>query len=132
MSYFPRPGGFVQSLRLRRRALPLSVPLVVVEGPTDRNALFPFLMPTVVVIPANGKNQVLHAFTELETSLRNAVLFLVDCDGGVDPRFKGHVELVISSNRDTEADLLFELGALERDRFACFESSQRDGNIVGR
>jgi len=114
VSYFPRPGGFVQSLRLRRRALPGNVPIVVVEGTTDRSAIFPFLESNVVVIPGNGKDQVLRAFSDLEPSLRHGVLFIVDCDGGVDPFFKGHLELVISANRDIEADLLFELGALER------------------
>jgi len=53
-------------------------------------------------------------YDELEAPLRNGTLFIADCDGGVDARYKGNADLVITTNRDIEADLLFELQALER------------------
>ena len=87
---------------------------MVVEGASDRSALYPFVVPTAWVVPAYGKEQVLCAYDELEAPLRNGTLFIADCDGGVDARYKGNADLVITTNRDIEADLLFELQALER------------------
>jgi predicted ABC-type transport system involved in lysophospholipase L1 biosynthesis ATPase subunit len=114
VSHFPRPEGFVQSLRMRRRGLKNDVPLIVVEGPNDRQALFPFLTKNVQVVAAEGRDQVLRAFDSLETPLRRAVAFIVDCDGGLPDKYKGHPDLVITTNRDVEADLDFELEAFDR------------------
>jgi hypothetical protein len=114
MIAYPRPEAFVQSIRLRRRGLPPTTAILVVEGITDKRALFPFLAPDVVVVPADGKDKLIRTFEELEAELRPGVLFLLDCDGGIEQRLKGHLDLIITTNRDLEADLMFELRALER------------------
>jgi len=69
---------------------------------------------TAQVVPASGKDHVLRAFDELEDHLRAETVFIVDCDGGIEDRYKGSRELVITTNRDIEADILFELNALPR------------------
>lgn len=114
MPRFPRSSGFVQSLRLRSRALGASEVIVVVEGTTDKRALLPFLGQGVIIVPARGKEEVIAAFDSLEPHLRTAVLFVIDCDGATDGRLKGHRDLIITANRDIEADLVFELRACER------------------
>jgi hypothetical protein len=68
----------------------------------------------VNIVPASGRTNVVAAFNELEPPLQSTVLFIIDCDGHVDPALKGHANLVITTNRDVEADLLFELRALHR------------------
>lgn len=101
-------------MRQRRRALASEIALIVVEGSSDRRALYPFLHPKTVVVAANGNYHVVSAFDGLETDVRKGILFILDCDGTVDERLKGHRELVITTNRDIEADLLFELDGLTR------------------
>lgn len=114
MLTFPSPDAFLQSVRQRRRALDSSIPIVIVEGSSDKRALSAFLNPDAVTIPANGKDFLIHAYDFLEARLRRGVIFLLDCDGRVDQRFKGNIDLVLTSNRDMEADLVFELNAVRR------------------
>jgi hypothetical protein len=111
---FPRPEGFVQSLRQRVRGLGTDVPLLVVEGDDDLRAIFPFLAGTATVVPAGGRTNALAAFQQLEARFRAGVVFVVDCDGQLGDSFKGHHDLVITTNRDIEADLLLELRAFVR------------------
>lgn len=111
---YPSPAGFAQSVCQRRRALDPSVALVVVEGVTDRRALLPFMAPTVVVIPSRGKPNALAAHERVRTESLPGVLVVVDCDGSTPAELKGRADLILSANRDIEADLLFELNALRR------------------
>ncbi|WP_146082806.1 MULTISPECIES: hypothetical protein [unclassified Rathayibacter] len=57
---------------------------------------------------------VLAAFDTLIAEGVNDCLFIVDCDGGTDPIWLGRKGLIISSNRDVDADLLFSVGAFDR------------------
>lgn len=88
--------------------------MVIVEGDDDRRAIFPFLSGPVVVVPAGGKTNVLAAYQQLEIKFRAGVVFIVDCDGSLAEPMKGRVDLVITTNRDIEADLLLELKAFDR------------------
>jgi hypothetical protein len=87
---------------------------LVVEGTSDKRALAPLLGDRFYYIPARGKDMVLHAQERLTAEGVNDCLFLVDCDGEVDPQRLGMSNLIVSSNRDLEADLLFELKAFDR------------------
>ncbi len=111
---FPSPGAFGQSVLQRRRALAPQVPLVVVEGPSDRRAILPFLNPQAVVIPARGKPNALAAYDSVSAAGVGAVLVVIDCDGDTPKALKGRDGLIISDGRDLEADLLFQLDAFHR------------------
>lgn len=111
---FPRAAALAQSIRQRLQALPPASPLLVVEGSTDKRALLPFLLPDVVVVPARGKDMLLGAYALLEPDSLSNCLFVVDCDGETASEWKGRPNLIISENRDIEADLLFELSAFDR------------------
>ncbi len=111
---FPSPQAFLQSVRQRRRALPTRQAILIVEGVTDKRALFPFLEAGVLVIPSNGRPALELTYRKLETPLREGVLFILDCDGETERDLKGNIDLILTNNRDLEADLLFELGALDR------------------
>lgn len=111
---FPNAESFVQSLRQRRNAAGGSVPFIVVEGSSDRKALFPFIDKSAVIIPASGKGNLIYAYRRLEKKYRRQTVFLLDCDGATNASLKGKPELVLTSNRDIEADIIFELSALTR------------------
>lgn len=113
MANHDTPQGFLQSLRLRARRLTDQGALVVVEGPRDRKALLPLASEWAFIVPAGGRDKLVFAFDNLEEEFRDRVLFILDCDGGVDLRLKGQLGLVITSNRDMEADLILELNAVE-------------------
>lgn len=108
------PSQFVQSVRQRRRVLKPEESIVIVEGIHDRRCLLPFLTDSTVVLVANSKEVVIWTYENLETDLRDGVLFIMDCDGHVQDHLKGRTDLVITTNRDIEADLLFELNAMNR------------------
>lgn len=110
----PSPAGFAQSICQRRRALDPAVALVVVEGATDRRALLPFLETDVVVVPAIGRPNAIATHRRVNSEGLSGVLVLIDCDGEVPDELKGLPDLIISANRDLEADLLLELNALRR------------------
>ncbi|WP_447006069.1 hypothetical protein ACRAKI_06135 [Saccharothrix isguenensis] len=99
---------------------------MIVEGATDKRALFPFLASNVQVIPAGSSSQVIRTYRDLEVPLRDGVLFILDCDGKVDPDLKGNRDLVITKNRDLEADLLIELKALHRVAFELLALDSND------
>ncbi|MFD7655870.1 hypothetical protein ACFV4N_18000 [Actinosynnema sp. NPDC059797] len=99
---------------MRRRALPPDSALVVVEGVTDKRALFPFVSSTCFVVPAAGKDRLITAFESLDKDLLDKTLFILDCDGSTPQRLKGRSGLILTVNRDLEADLLFELQSLNR------------------
>lgn len=115
MLTFPNPESFTQYVRQVRRGTRNSI--LVVEGITDKRALMPLLDPSVVVIPADGKDKLVAAFDGLTGSHRNGVAFILDCDGETHRRLKGHLELVITTNRDVEADLILIVGAFRRVAF---------------
>lgn len=108
------PAAFLQSLRLRVRALPPSVAVIVVEGASDRSVLLPLADKETLVVVARGKDRLLPAYRGLDPTLRQRVLFLLDCDGRTPDELKGRVDLVLSQNRDLEADLIFELDTVHR------------------
>ena len=111
---YPSAAGFAQSVCQRRRALSADVALVVVEGQTDRRALLPFVDTDVVVVSARGKANATAAHRRVNTEGLSGVLVLIDCDGDVPSTLKGLPDLIVSANRDLEADLLLELNALRR------------------
>lgn len=117
MLRYPSAAGFAQAIIQRRRALPPERPLVVVEGATDRRALLPHFAENVQVIPAGGRPNAIAAFHRAKLDGMMGVLVIIDCDGDTPLELKGHHGLVISTNRDLEADLLLELDAMRR--FAC-------------
>ena len=96
---------------MRRRKTPGDVVLVV-EGARDRKCVLRLTEDRAMVIPAFGKANLLFAFDNLEQEFRRTVLFLVDCDNKLDRRYKGHRDLVITENRDIEADLVLTLKGL--------------------
>lgn len=96
---------------MRRRRAPESV-CVIVEGSTDRKCLLRIADRNAVIVPANGKANLLFAFDNLERELRSGVLFLVDCDNNLPPKYRGHLDLVITENRDIEADFMLRLSSL--------------------
>jgi hypothetical protein len=112
---FPSPRAFAQSLKQRSRALPGNAVLLVVEGASDKSALFPFLDDLVVVVPSAGKDMALGAYVIMQTGTGNSkCLFLLDCDGHTNDEFLGRPDLIISEHRDLESDLLYVFDSLER------------------
>jgi hypothetical protein len=107
------PQSFLESLKLRARRLTDQGTIVAVEGHRDRKALLPLASDGAYIVPAGGREKLVFAFEELAEEFRDRVLFILDCDGGVEVRLKGRPGLVITSNRDMEADLVLELNAVE-------------------
>ncbi len=122
---YQSPRQVAQAIRMRTRALAGSRPLIVVESHRDRRALLPFLDPDVVVIPGQNKDLVVQARALLADEQLGGVLYLIDCDAGCTTELKGHHDLVISQNRDIEADLIFELDALFRVACEFMEAESR-------
>jgi hypothetical protein len=108
---YTSPKAFAQSIRQRRRAIQSERVLLVVEGASDKRALFPLLDDGVFVVPANGKEMLLGAYSALQGEGLTRCLYLVDCDGSLEAKWRGMPDLIISQNRDMEADLLFQLDA---------------------
>lgn len=108
------PAAFLQSLRMRARAMPSGSAILVVEGSTDRSVLLPFTSESTIIVVSRGKDRLLPAYEQLEANLRSSVLFVLDCDGNTPAHLKGREDLVLSTNRDLESDLLFELDVLQR------------------
>jgi len=108
---YPRASAFLAEVRSATRALKPGQVLAIVEGVSDRAALMPHFAGEVVLKAAKGREKLLSAYFGLESSLRSPVVFIFDCDGNTPLELKGQVDLVISSNRDMEADLIFDLNA---------------------
>jgi hypothetical protein len=111
---FPSPAAFTQSLRMRRNGAPSETKFLVVEGVSDKKSFQPLLDPDFHYVPARGKEMVLAAFDTLTAEGVTDCLFIVDCDGDTDQAWLGHRGLIVSTNRDIDADLLFDLGAFHR------------------
>ena len=111
MLRFPSPDGFVQYVRQARRGT--RNPFLIVEGLSDKRALLPFVDGSVAVIPADGKDKLLAAYVGLTDKERRHIAFVLDCDGSTPSELKGLHDLVITTNRDVEADLIFELRAFQ-------------------
>ena len=110
---FPSPAAFTQSVRMRRSGSPGST-FVIVEGGSDVKLIQPFLSDGLHYIAARGKEMVLTAYETLVSEGVDDCLFIVDCDGVIEAQWLGRTGLVVSSNRDVDADLLFELNSFER------------------
>ena len=109
MLRFPNPESFVQYVRQSRRGSDNSI--LIVEGITDKRAMLPLLDSSVTVIPADGKDKLIAAFDGLSSRYQERIAFVLDCDGDTPGRLKGHGNLVLTTNRDVEADLLLEVRA---------------------
>jgi hypothetical protein len=108
------PAAFTAELQSHCRAAANRFTILVVEGYTDRMSLLPFLDSSTQVVTANGKDKLLHAYSGVETFLRDRLVFVLDCDGNTEPALKGQVDLVLTANRDIDADLLYEFGGSAR------------------
>jgi hypothetical protein len=104
--------------------------VIIVEGSSDRSVILHFAAPDTVVVVARGKDRLVHAYDHLESSLRAAVVFILDCDGTTPPRLKGRSDLVLTANRDLEADLVFELAAHRRVVADLLSNRLESGNAV--
>jgi hypothetical protein len=108
------PRWNAQAVVMRARSLPLDKTLLVVEGTSDRQSIVPFLADSVHVAAAGGRPGVLKAREKCQEEGISNCLFLVDCDGLTSADWLGHSNLIISSNRDLEADFHLELRSFER------------------
>ena len=99
---------------MRVRAMPSGSALLVVEGSTDRSVLLPFASESTIIVVSRGKDRLVPAYQQLAPGLRHSVLFVLDCDGNTPGHLKGKEDLVLSTNRDLESDLIFELDVLQR------------------
>ncbi|WP_138067608.1 hypothetical protein [Cellulomonas rhizosphaerae] len=106
---YPSPAAFAQSLRFRLQATPDDVPILVVEGMSDRQAFGRVLDPRVKVVPARGKEMVLESRKHLSVGERERCTIVIDCDGRVEASWLTDDNVVVSANRDLEADLVIEL-----------------------
>lgn len=106
------PAAFVQELRMSVRKNPTAT-FLVAEGGGDKVALTRHLDSSVRVKVAGGRETLVAAYLELEAHYRDRVVFVADCDGDTDQTLKGQVDLVISQNRDIQADHGLSLGALQ-------------------
>lgn len=111
---FPSAESFAQQLKLTHRTLSGDDVIVVVEGSTDRRALTSMLARRARIVPANGRDIVLGAYRALQSNPLDRCLFVADCDGNFPDDLKGLSDLIITSHRDIEADLMFELRGHER------------------
>ena len=99
---------------MRIRALPSDCAVIIVEGSSDRSVLLPFAENDTLILVARGKDRLIPAYDLLDRRLRAGVVFILDCDGATPDRLKGRNDLVLTVNRDLEADLVFELAVLKR------------------
>lgn len=111
---FPSPAAFAQSVRMRRSASSPGTLFLIVEGSSDRKTFHALLNPHLHYVPSRGKEMVLGAFDLLSAEGVSDCMFVVDCDGGTESRWLGRDGLVISANRDVDADLLLTLRAFDR------------------
>lgn len=110
---YPSAAAFAQAIRFRLQALPDNVPILAVEGVSDRQAICRVAHPAVRVFPARGKEMVLRSREHLSADERLRCTFLIDCDGQVDASWLSDGDVVVSANRDLEADLVIELHAMQ-------------------
>ena len=88
------------------------VPVVVVEGATDKAMLAPKYTSVNQVVVSTGKMLLLEAHSLMRDDYRGRIVFIVDCDDDVPRgRLRGATDLIITTNGDMEADLV-SLGAL--------------------
>lgn len=111
---FRSAAAFAQSVRMRLNASDQEVQFLVVEGISDKKSFSPLLARHFQYVPARGKEMVLEARSLLREEESERCLFVVDCDGGTDPKWLGQDNLIVSSNRDIDADLLMELTTFDR------------------
>lgn len=111
---FPSPAAFTQSLRMRRSGSAPGTRFLIVEGVSDKKSFHPLLDAHLHYVPARGKPMVLFAYEALSQEGVTDCLFVVDCDGDTESTWLGRPGLVVSDNRDLDADLLFELNAFHR------------------
>jgi hypothetical protein len=110
---FQGPAAFTQSVRMRRTAAPKNTLFLIVEGASDKKTFHPLVNPSVHFVPSRGKDMVLSAFATLTAEGVSDCLFIVDCDGGTDSKWLGRDGLIVSTNRDVDADLLLCLSAFD-------------------
>jgi hypothetical protein len=112
------PARFIDALKQAAREVQGSNRVVLVlEGGSDHLALGLRLSDWVEVQVAGGKETLIAAYRGLDARDKNQMVFVVDCDGEVDADLKGHIDFILTTNRDIEADLILTLGALERVLF---------------
>lgn len=109
---FPSPAAVAANVRLRLRNLSEHVPILIVEGKTDRAALSGLIRSDVVIIPASNKEKTLGARDHLQEVELHRCTFLVDCDGDLEAAWRSSDNVIISDWRDLDADMAIKLGAL--------------------
>lgn len=87
--------------------------LLVAESNSDTNTLAHLLDDNVRLQKGQGKVNCVGAHQYLNAEERKRALFLVDCDGEDNDAILGKEGLVVSQNRDLEADLFFCLSSFE-------------------
>jgi hypothetical protein len=134
-------AALAQEVKARLRVRPdISAPLVIFEGSSDVEAYRHFVRTEVQLHAVGGRDRVLSVYDQLSSdAVSNNIVYILDCDNGVDEHYKGITNVVISQNRDMECDLLLTLSAL--DRLASEEQSMsqvilgaaiEDAVLVGR
>lgn len=107
-------------LRMMIASAPEDEAIVVVEGASDVRALRPLVEAGVRIHALGGKSLIVGAHRDLEPSISERILFLVDCDNEDNDDLKGRHNLVITTYRDLECDLLFHLDGAKRAALECF------------
>lgn len=119
----PISEEFTNRLVTRLRELAGTRPVLVVEGKDDKTALMPFLIPSTEVISADGKEKLLAAYRDVPRGpLRDHLLFIMDCDGETSTDYKGEIDLVLTTNRDIESDVILQLNPSLRAGVEVFGS----------
>lgn len=111
---FPNPAAFTQSIRMRRNGAEPGTLFLIVEGVSDKRTFLPLLDNGIHYVPARGKPMVVEAFNTLSSEGVDDCMFVVDCDGEDNRDILGVPNLVVSVNRDVDADLLLSLSSFER------------------
>ncbi|CAL8977581.1 hypothetical protein PROP_02226 [Propionicimonas sp. T2.31MG-18] len=117
-------------LRMLVTTSPADGVILVVEGPSDVRALRPLVNPGVHIQALGGKSLVVGAHQNLGSAHERRVLFLVDCDNEDNTPVKGLPNLIITSHRDLECDLLFHLDGAKRAALDCFSSGLDHESVV--
>lgn len=128
---YPSPAAFAQALRFRLQATPINVPVVVVEGLSDRRAFGRILHPEVRVVPAQGKETVLNSRQFLTDAERARCTLIIDCDGEVSPNWLECDDVIVSTNRDLEADLIIELRVMHSVAYEYLAPLYDNGTALG-
>lgn len=103
--------------------------LLVAESKADTSTLAHLLTDNVRLQKGQGKINCVGAHDYLTTEERKRAVFLVDCDGEDNDKILGGESLVITENRDLEADLFFRLTSFENiivSRLASADGDVKD------